>query len=125
VSQNLKIAIVLNTIIAVVGIVLSAIPLFQYGTDMPSSQPPFGILVSGIVFGALGLIGSYMLWNRLRGGVVFTIVINVINLLLSLPGIPFAEGLWLKFTALLGVVLSAAVIYFLVLVRRENKSTTV
>jgi hypothetical protein len=114
VTQNQRLAAIINAVISALGIVLSLIPILRYGTDVPSSQPPIGILIGGIVFGLLGLLGSYGIFQGKRWGVVLTIVVRAIDGLLALPGIFVAEGWWLKFTAVLSVVAAVVVIWLLV-----------
>ncbi len=114
-STNYTVAALLNLATSVAGIVLS-LPALIDGADATSSsgdQPPFAVMVLGFAIGVAGLISSYGVWKVQRWGVVVTIVINALNFLSSVPGIPFAPSWGIRIGATTSCVASALIIWLL------------
>lgn len=114
-STNYTVAAVLNLVTSVVSIVFS-MPALIDGADATNSsgdQPPYIVMVLGFAIGVAGLISTYGVWKVQRWGVVLTIVINALNFLSAIPGIPFAPTLWMHIAATASCVVSALIIWLL------------
>ena len=66
-----------------------------------------------LLIGAVGLVSAYGVWRKQRWGVVLTILLRVVDGLLTLPAIVFAAEPWLEFGAVIAVVMGVAVIVLL------------
>ncbi len=118
-------AAVLNALISVIGLVVSIapLPLGAEGASASGDNPPFAVLVVGVVFGVLGLVGSFGIWRGERWGLILTIVIRGLDGLASLAGV-FAGDTTLRLLAILSVVGAAVVIFLLLRPTRESVATT-
>lgn len=77
--------------------------------------PPMFIVVLSIVIGVLGLVTAWGLWQGKRWGMISTVVIRVMDVLGTVPGIFFAPTLFLQIACVVGVILSVTVIVLLFL----------
>jgi hypothetical protein len=118
-TRNKQLAAGLNAALSILGIVLSLIPILRYGDDIPSSQPPFAILLIGIALGVLGLVGSYGIYKLARWGVILTVAVRAVDGLTALPGIFLADDNWILLWAIVSVV-GAIIVIFLLLDRRHD-----
>ena len=71
-----------------------------------------------VIIGLIGMVAAYGVFRTQRWGVVLTLVLMVVNLLISLPGIPFGPTTFDKVGSAVGLVVAAAVIWFLL--RRDT-----
>jgi uncharacterized membrane protein (DUF2068 family) len=95
------------------------------GPLLPGSEEvPAVVIYGGIVLGILGLIGAVGLWMLKKWGFWLTIVVNVLNLLSSAPGVAFAPNGVLRVFATVGVVVPALIIVLVVLPRSRHALTT-
>src|SRR6478752_1026071 len=117
-------AAVLNALISVVGLIVSIAPLHlgAEGAGADGDNPPFAVLVVGVVFGVLGLVGSFGIWRGERWGLVLTIVIRGLDGLASLAGV-FADDTTLRLLAIVSVVGAALVIFLLLRPTNESVAT--
>lgn len=120
-SRNYTIAAVLagllslaNTIVA-----LALLPQGSNKINHSSNQPPYAVILIEVVIGLIGIVAAYGVFRTQRWGVILTLVLMVINVLVSLPGIPFGPTTFDKIGSVLGVIVAAAVIYFLL--RRDTR----
>ncbi len=83
---------------------------------LPTDYPTF-ILFLGVAFGVVGLLAAAGVWRLRRWGLWLTIVVSVLNLVFSVPGIfaePHATGKLLAGVTTVGFAL------VIVLVMRSN-----
>lgn len=123
-STNYTVAVALNVISSLASVVFS-IPVLFDGADATSEsadQPPFVVIVLGFALGVAGLISSYGVWKVQRWGVVVTIVVNALNFLSAVPGVPFAPTMGLRLAATSTCVVSAIIIWLLL---RRRKAPAV
>jgi hypothetical protein len=121
-SRNYTIAAVLAAVLGVANTIVALILLPQ-GSDKinhSSNQPPYAVLLIEIVIGLIGIVAAYGVYRTQRWGVVVTLVLMVINILVSLPGIPFGPTAFDKVSSVLGLLFAAATIYFLL--RRDTRA---
>ncbi len=113
-------AAVINAFVSIIGLAVSIAPL-PLGADEVSKhadQPPFAVLVVGVVLGVLGLVGSLGIWRGARWGMFLAIGVRALDGLSSLAGV-FASDLTLRALAIVSVVAAALVIYLLL--RRDPR----
>jgi uncharacterized membrane protein (DUF2068 family) len=124
-SRSKAAAAVLNALISVIGLVVSIAPLHlgADGAGASGDNPPFAVLVVGVVFGVLGLVGSFGIWRGERWGLILTVVIRGLDGVASLAGV-FAEDTTLRGLAIASVVGAAVVIFLLLRPTRESVATT-
>ena len=77
------------------------------------SAPPYALTILNFIVAVLGFVAAYGIWRVEKWGVVFTIILCVVQALTSLPAIMFAEPLELRLFGTLGIVWSAAIIALL------------
>jgi hypothetical protein len=120
-SRNYTIAAVLAGLLSLANTIV-ALALLPQGSDKinhSSNQPPYAVILIGVVIGLVGLVAAYGVFRTQRWGVILTLVLMVINVLVSLPGIPFGPTAFDKISSVVGLIVAAAVIYFLL--RRDAK----
>lgn len=125
VSTSRLVAAGINAVVSVIGIVVSIAPLPQ-GADQVAKHggnPPFAVLVAGVVLGVLGLVGSFGLWRGDRWGAILTIVVRGLDGVSSLPGVLSADTSSLRALAIVSVV--AAVTVIVLILRRDERSLDV
>jgi hypothetical protein len=66
-----------------------------------------------------GVVAAYGVFRTQRWGVILTLVLMVVNVLISLPGIPFGPSAFDKVSSAFGFLVAAAAIYFLL--RRDAR----
>ena len=106
---------------AVAGNAVTSLALASQGAakiNHSSNQPPYAIVVAGVVVGLIGVVAAYGVFRTQRWGVVLTLVLMVVNVLFSLPGIPFGPTVFDKVSAVVTVIVAGAVIYLLL--RRDR-----
>ena len=118
VSTSKAAAAVINAMISLVGLAVSIapLPLGSDGVADRADQPPFAVLVVGVILGVLGLIGSLGIWRGLRWGAFLTIGVRGLDGLSSLFGVT-ADDLTLRSLAILSV--AAAVLVIFLILRRD------
>lgn len=118
-STSKAAAAVINAIISMVGLAVSIapLPLGADGAAAQGDQPPFAVLVEGVVLGVLGIVGSFGIWRGQRWGSFLTIGVRALDGLGSLAGVA-SDSLALRSLAILSVVAAVLVIYLLL--RRDR-----
>jgi hypothetical protein len=121
-SRNYTIAAVLAGLLSLMNAITALVLLPQGANKInhASNQPPYAVDLVSVVIGLIGIVAAYGVFRMQRWGVVSTLVLMVINVLISLPGIPFGPTTLDKVSSVVGVVASAAAIYFLL--RRDTKA---
>ena len=124
-SRSKASAAILNALISMVGLVVSIAPLHlgSEGASASGDNPPFAVLVVGVVLGVLGLVGSFGIWRGERWGLILTVVIRGLDGLASLAGV-FADDTTLRWLAIVSVVGAAVVIFLLLRPTSESVATT-
>jgi hypothetical protein len=120
-SRNHVIAAVLVVVLSLANAVLALI-LISQGSDKLSSsgdQPPYAVIVIEVVIGLIGTVAAYGVFRSLRWAIVLALVLMVINVLISLPGIPFGPTAIDKISSVVGAIISGLAIYFLL--RRDAR----
>jgi uncharacterized membrane protein (DUF2068 family) len=123
-SRNYTIAAVLAGLLSLAN-TITALVLLPQGSDKinhSSNQPPYAVIVVEVVVGLVGLVAAYGVFRTQRWGVVLTLVLMAVNLLISLPGIPFGPTTVDKVSSAVGAIVAAAALYFLL--RRDGRVGT-
>jgi hypothetical protein len=108
----LKIAAVLSFLLSASGVIFS-LPLIAQGAtavEQGGETPPYFVLLSGLIFGVVGIVAAFGTWKGQRWGIILTILANVVNGLGAAPGLLFAPTPGLLIAASVTVVLSIAII---------------
>ncbi len=123
ISRSRSAAAVVNALVSILGLVVSIapLPLGAASVSAAGDDPPFAILVAGVVLGVLGLVGSFGVWRAERWGVVLVIVVRGLDGVSSLAGV-FATSTTLRTLAIVSVV--SAVVVIVLLLRREGSADT-
>jgi uncharacterized membrane protein (DUF2068 family) len=119
-SRNYTIAAVLAGLLSLANTIV-ALTLLPQGSDKinhSSNQPPYAVILIEVVVGLIGLVAAYGVFRAQRWGVILTLVLMVINVLISLPGIPFGPTTFDKVSSAVGLVVAGVAIYFLL--RRDT-----
>ncbi len=124
ISTSKAAAAVINAIISMVGLAVSIapLPLGADGAATQGDQPPFAVLIVGVVLGVLGLVGSLGIWRGQRWGSFLTIGVRALDGLGGLAGVT-SGSLVLRSLAILSVVSAALVIYLIL--RRDRVAAAV
>jgi hypothetical protein len=104
--SSVTLAVLLQVIISLANVVF---------TFLPSEGVPAVVVYGGFVLGVLGFVGVVGLWLLKRWGVWLTILVSVLNIISSAPGMAFAPTPVFRFLAVVGVVVPAVVIVLVVL----------
>jgi hypothetical protein len=114
-SPNYTIAAVLAGLLSLAN-TITALVLLPQGSDKinhSSNQPPYAVILVTVVVGLIGIVAAYGVFRTQRWGVILTLVLMVINVLISLPGIPFGPTVFDKVSSAVGLVVAGGAIYFL------------
>jgi hypothetical protein len=119
-SRNYVIAAVLAGLLSLINAIMALVLLPQGATKInhSSNQPPYAVILIEVVVGLIGVVAAYGVFRSQRWGVIVTLVLMVINVLISLPGIPFGPTAFDKISSVVGVIIAGAAIYFLL--RRDT-----
>jgi len=104
-STALKLAAALAFFNGLSGLIMS-LPLIGRGEaqlDQTSDSPPYLIVVTGLIFSILLIIGAYGTWKQQRWGIVLTLLVSAIGALFAVPGITEAPTTVLWLEAIFGV----------------------
>lgn len=121
-SRKYTIAAALAALLSLANVVVALMVLPQ-GSDKvnsSSNQPPYIVVIVEVLIGVVGLVAAYGVYRIQRWAVVLTLTVMIINLLVSLPGIPFGPTVLDKASSVGGAVVSGVVIWLLL--RRESRS---
>ena len=121
-SRNYVIAAVLAGLLSLGNAIVALVVLPQGAAKVnaSSNQPPYAVLLIEVVIGLIGLVAAYGVFRSQRWGVVVTLVLMVVNVLVSLPGIAFGPTTLDKILSLAGVLFAGAAIFFLL--RRDKRA---
>ena len=108
---TVTIAIALHLLLSLLGIFFSISDLSGANPE----GPPMFIIILSLIIGVLGLVTAWGLWQGKRWGVNSTIILRVLDILGTAPGIFFAPILVLQIVCALAVALSVVVIVLLLL----------
>lgn len=120
-SRNFVIAAVLAAGLSLAN-VITALVLLPQGSDKvnsSSNQPPYVVVMIEVLIGAIGLVAAYGVFRRQRWGVLITLAIMILNVVLSLAGIPLGATVLDKVSSVIGLVVAATVIWLLL--RRDAR----
>ncbi len=112
-----KSAVIVHALGAIASIML-ALPGMMGGPEahtLMEGVPQF-VIVSSALLGVAGLVSAYGAWYGQKWGIGLTIVTEAISGLLALPGVLDGPTLFLKLSALTGVL--TAVFVIVVMLRR-------
>lgn len=119
-SRKYTIAAALAAVLSLANVIV-ALTVLPQGSDKvnsSSNQPPYIVLIVEILIGVVGLVAAYGVYRIQRWAVVLTLTVMIVNVLISLPGIPFGPTFLDKAGSLGAAVVSGAVIWLLL--RRES-----
>lgn len=108
---TVTIAVALHGLLSLLGIIFSMSDLS--GTN--PEGPPMFIIILSLIIGVLGLATAWGIWQGKRWGVISTLVLRVLDILGTVPGIFFAPSLVLQIVCVVAVALSVGVIVLLLL----------
>jgi uncharacterized membrane protein len=116
-SIQTTIAAVLSALFGIFNIAFS-VPALALGAEEANAQaainnPPYFILVLGIIMGGIGLVAVWGLWKNQKWAKIATLVIMAMGILGALPGVLWAETTGLRMAAIAGVVLPLIIIVLL------------
>ena len=111
-SLPIGVAVVLQTLLSLGAIVFTLPPVIS---GVEPEGPPMFIMVVTLIIGVLGLVSAWGLWQGKRWGMITTIVLRVLDILGSAPGIIFAPTAALQVLSVVGIALSVVVIVLLLL----------
>lgn len=120
-SRNFVIASVLTAGLSLAN-VITALVLLPQGSDKinsSSNQPPYVVIMVEVLIGAIGLVGAYGVFRRQRWGVLITLAIMILNVVVSLGGIPFGSTVLDKVASAISLLVAATVIWLLL--RRDSR----
>jgi uncharacterized membrane protein (DUF2068 family) len=120
-SKKFTIAALLAGLLSLANTIV-ALALLPQGADKinhSSNQPPYAVILIEVVVGLVGMVAAYGVFRTQRWGVILTLVLMVINVLISVPGIPFGPTTFDKVSSAVGLVVAAVVIYLLL--RRDTR----
>jgi hypothetical protein len=122
-SRNYLIGAALAGLLSLANTVVALVTMSQgaHQINSASNQPPYAVMVIEVIIGLTGLVAAYGVLKSLRWAVVLTLVLMVVNVLISLPGIPAGPTAFDKIGSFVGLIVSAAVIYFLL--RRNGRTS--
>ena len=100
------VAVILMVVISLMGLPGPLIP--------GSEGVPAVVLYGGIVLGIVGIVATIGLWMLKKWSWWLTIVVSVLNILSSAPGLALAPGA-VKIVALVGVLIPGLIIVLVVL----------
>jgi hypothetical protein len=120
-SRNYVIAAVLAGLLNLANAITALVLLPQGAAKInhSSNQPPYAVILIEVVIGLIGLVAAYGVFRTQRWGVILTLVLMVINVLISLPGIAFGPTAYDKVASAVAVIVAGAAIYFLL--RRDTR----
>jgi hypothetical protein len=119
-SRNYVVAAVLAGLLSLANtvIALAVLPQGAHHINHSANQPPYIVIVIEVIVGLIGIVAAYGVYRTQRWGVVLTLVLMVVNVLVSLPGIPFGPTTFDKVGSTVALVVAVAVIWFLL--RRDT-----
>jgi uncharacterized membrane protein (DUF2068 family) len=109
--RSRPLAVTVAAILLVLISLLNLLSLWLPGAD----EIPAVVLYAGIVQGIVGLLATVGLWMLRTWGLWLTIVVSVINLLTTAPGLVFAPDAATMVLAFVGVIVPALTIVLVVL----------
>jgi peptidoglycan/LPS O-acetylase OafA/YrhL len=120
-SRNYVIAALLAGLLSLANTIVALTVMAQgaHHINHSSNQPPYAVFVIEVIIGLIGLVAAYGVYRTQRWGVVLTLVLMVVNVLVSLPGIPSGPTTFDKVGSAAGLVAAAAVIWLLL--RRDRR----
>jgi hypothetical protein len=123
-SRNYTIAAALAGLLSLANAITALILLPQGSAKInhSSNQPPYAVILIEVVVGLVGLVAAYGVFRTQRWGVILTLVLMVLNVLISLPGIPFGPTTFDKVSSAVALLVAGAAIYFLL--RRDTRVGT-
>jgi hypothetical protein len=120
-SRNYVIAALLAGLLSLGNAVVALVLLPRGSAKIASehNQPPYAVILIEVVIGLIGIVAAYGVVRLQRWAVILTLVLMVVNVLISLPGIPFGPTTTDKVTSVLSAVMAGGAIYFLL--RRDSR----
>jgi hypothetical protein len=113
--RTYTIAAILQFLSSAFAVVASIPGLAQGATsfNQTTSGPPYVVVLIGTLVGAMGIVSAYGVWRNQKWGIILTLMLCVINGLLTMPGILFAPSAGVKLFAASGVVFQIIIIALL------------
>lgn len=121
-STALKIAATLSFALGAYNFV-SVLPILavgEAGLNQDGSTFLYFIVVAGLIFAVLRIVGALGAWMRQRWGILITILANLLDGVLAAPGILFAPSLGWQIAAYVTVI--AAVIIIILCLWRDRQA---
>jgi predicted membrane channel-forming protein YqfA (hemolysin III family) len=103
-------------------VALALLPQGSAKLKASGNQPPYAVIIVEVIIGLIGVVAAYGVFRVQRWAVVLTLVLMVVNVLISLPGIPFGPTTFDKVASAGGLLASGGAIFFLL--RRDGRTRT-
>lgn len=106
-----KTAVIVHALNSLVGLLLP-LPALLQGPDAPGilNGVPQVVVVASALMGGVGLVSAYGAWTGQKWGVWLTILLEVSNGLLALPGVLIAPTTSARIAAIAGVLVAIFVV---------------
>lgn len=101
--------------IAITGLSLLSLGNLPIPFEPGSDKIPPPVVYGAVIFGIMGLVAASGLWKLKRWGMILAIIVSVLNVLSSAPGIVAAPNALLHVLATVYVVVSIVIIVLVVL----------
>jgi hypothetical protein len=121
-STNYTIAAILVGLLSLANFITALILLPEGATDLAAQgdQPPYPVIVIKLIVGAVGLLAAYGVFRGQRWGVLLTLILMVLNILGSLPGVAFAPSSVSRVSSIVTVLVAGTVLWLLL--RRDART---
>jgi hypothetical protein len=121
-STNFTIAAILAGLLSLANFVTALILLPQGAAELAAQgdQPPYAVIVIKLIVGAVGLVAAYGAFRVQRWGIILTLILMVLNILGSLPGVAFAPSTVSRISSIVTVVVAGSVLWLLL--RRDARA---
>lgn len=121
-SRNYTIAAVLAALLSLSSFVTALVLLPRGSQELASSgdQPPYAVVIFEVVAGAVGLIAAYGVLRVQRWGIILTLIVMILNVLTSLPGVAFGPNAASQIASAAAAVVAGLVIWLLL--RRDART---
>lgn len=120
-SRNYTIAAILAALVSLFDAIVALVMLPQGASkiDHSHNQPPYAAIVVVLIVGLVGLVAAYGVFRTQRWAALLTLVLMVLTVLIQLPGIAFGSSSLQVIGSIVGLLVAATAIFFLL--RRDAR----
>jgi FtsH-binding integral membrane protein len=119
--RNYTIAAILAALVSLLDAIVALVLLPQGSSKInhSHSQPPYPAIVVVLIVGLIGLVAAYGVFRTQRWAVILTLVLMVLTVFIQLPGIAFGSSAAQVVTSVVGLLIGASAIFYLL--RRDTR----